>query len=129
MRPAVKWTIGTIYLSLIALTVYAANTKLLPETITSILFASPGADKVCHFLLVGGLAATVNWILNCRTIRLASLEIQLGTVICLALATLEEISQAWNPNRTADILDFTMNTLGILLIGPLARKLPNTKPA
>lgn len=128
MQRSVKWTIATVYLGFIAFTVYAANQRSLPTGITNFLFATPGIDKVCHFVLVGGLAVTINWLLNCRDIRIARLEIQLGTVICLIVATLEEISQAWNPNRTADIIDFSMNTLGILLLGPLARKLPQPRP-
>jgi len=129
MPTALKWTLCALYLSLIALIVHAANQQQLPGLVNEFLTRTPGADKACHFLLVGGTAAAVNWLLNCRTIPLAGREIQLGTLLCLLLATLEELSQIWNPNRTADWMDFAMNTLGILLIGPLARRLPRSRPA
>lgn len=111
------------YFAFFVATVYAANTNRLFAPISVWLHATPGADKICHFLLVGTLAIAGNWFLNCRPIG----PLQLGTVICLTLATLEEFSQLWIPSRSFDLLDLAMNTLGILLLGPLAKKLPVSK--
>ena len=118
-----KLVIITLYLAFIVVTVYAANTQRMFLPILTWIHQAPGSDKVCHFLLAGGLAVAVNWLLNCRSLGI----IQLGTVICLVLATLEECSQIWIPNRNFDLWDLTMNTLGILLFGPFAKKLPIAK--
>lgn len=121
-----KLILVSVYFAFIVAAIYAANTQQMFAPISSWLHRTPGADKLCYFLLVGALAVAVNWLLNCRTIDLPRGSIQLGTLICLAFATLEESSQIWIPSRNFDLLDLTMNTLGILVLGPLARKLPVT---
>lgn len=115
-----KLILISAYLAFIIAVVYLANTHRLLAPFLSWLNRTPGADKICHFVLAGGLALAVNWFLNCRPLG----PTQLGTAICLVFAAVEETSQIWNPVRTFDLGDMAMNSLGILLIGPFAKKLP-----
>ena len=110
------------YLVFIVAVVYSANSQQWLAPLFSWLHRTPGGDKICHFLLAGGFAVAVNWLLHCHSLG----SLQLGTVICLIFATLEECSQIWIPSRSFDLGDMAMNTLGILLFGPLARRLPST---
>ena len=79
----------------------------------------PGLDKLCHFLLVGGLALMVNWALGGRQIVLGGGGWGGGTVLVALLATVEEASQAFVPVRTCSWWDLGANYAGILLLGPL----------
>lgn len=116
-----KLLIGTLYTIFLGVIIYAANSSSLYPTLLKWVHATPGADKAGHFVLVGTLAFLVNWILSCRTISVAGRRVFLGSVICFVLFTGEEISQIWIPSRTFDFFDFLANTLGILLIGSLAK--------
>lgn len=118
-----KLILISAYLVFIVVVVYLANTRQLFAPFFSWLHRTPGADKICHFILAGGFAVAVNWLLKCRPLG----PTQLGTVLCLIFATLEEISQIWIPVRSFDLMDMAMNTLGILLIGPFAKKLPTQR--
>jgi VanZ family protein len=40
---------------------------------------------------------------------------QLGAMIVLTFAGVEEISQYWLPSRTCDIFDFVADTVGVTL--------------
>jgi len=118
-----KVAVVAMYTIFIGSIIYAANSNSLYPTLLEWVRATPGMDKLGHFVLVGTLAFLVNWILSCRTISVAGRRLFLGSIICFALFTAEEISQIWIPSRTFDLFDFLANTLGILLIGSLAKML------
>lgn len=122
----VKYALGILYAGFIIAIIYAANHNALFQGLLDWVRATPGMDKVGHFVLVGTLAFLVNWMLNCRTMPIAGRPFYLGSAGCFALFTMEEISQIWIPTRTFDFFDFLCNTLGILIIGSLAKFLPRT---
>lgn len=84
---------------------------------------TPGADKVGHFMLMGGLAFVVNAALGCKLFPWRGRTWLLGSVIVGVIVTVEEFSQIWIPSRTFDLLDLTSDFLGIFILGRLARKL------
>lgn len=82
----------------------------------------PGADKIGHFLLMGGFAFTLNLALGLRQFTLAQRRWLWGSLIVAVIVSLEELSQAWVPSRTFDLVDLTFDFLGILFFGWLAKK-------
>jgi VanZ family protein len=81
----------------------------------------PFGDKIGHFLLMGVFSLVVNLILNARTIRIWKLNCLLGSLIVLAIVTLEEISQIFIGGRTFDLGDLAANAAGIIIFGEIAR--------
>ena len=81
----------------------------------------PFGDKIGHFCLMGMLSFLVNSALNVRTIRFWTLNYLLGSLIVLAIVTLEEISQIFISGRSFDFGDLTFDFLGIFVFGELAR--------
>ncbi len=82
----------------------------------------PGADKIGHFLLMGGFAFTLNLALGLRQFTFAQRRWLWGSAIVAVIVSLEELSQAWVPSRTFDLVDLTFDFLGILFFGWLAKK-------
>lgn len=80
----------------------------------------PGGDKLAHFILLGGMAFTLNVCFQCRRIRVYGWQFLWGSLLVFWVATLEEASQIWISSRTFDLVDWLANTMGILLLGPLA---------
>ncbi len=81
----------------------------------------PYGDKLGHFLLMGGFSFLLNMVLSARTFRLWKFRYLLGSVIVLAVVTLEELSQMFVAGRTFDWSDLVFDFLGIFLFGELAR--------
>ena len=75
----------------------------------------PYGDKIMHGLLYGVMAWLLNYGLNFKTRRLFGFSVQLGAVIVLSFAGIEEITQYWIPSRTFDIMDFLADTVGVIL--------------
>ena len=118
-RRVVRIVLASVYTAAVALIVFAANRGQLGG-LPGALHVAPGADKFCHLLLVGGLAFAINLAADCRPWRLGGRAWLPGTVICLPLSVVEELTQIAIPSRNFDPLDMLMNVLGVLLIGPLA---------
>ena len=94
--------------------------------------AIPGADKVGHFVLMGGLAFVVNLAFGLRTFMALKRPWLWGSAIVALLVLLEEISQLWVPSRTFDLGDLAFDFLGILFFGWLVKKValcPETTPS
>lgn len=83
--------------------------------------AHGGSDKFGHFLLLGGLALTLNYALL-RLFRIGPVRLHLGGLIIGVLITLEEISQLWIPHRQFDLGDLAANYAGIAFADWLARR-------
>lgn len=75
----------------------------------------PYGDKLMHGLLYGLMALLLNYGLNFKSYKLLGFHIQLGAIMVLTFAGLEEISQYWLPSRTCDVVDFVADTVGVIL--------------
>ncbi|QBY04109.1 trypsin [Thalassotalea sp. HSM 43] len=74
----------------------------------------PFGDKVGHFMLFGGMAMLTNFALRFRHVSKSSL-LQFGSLLVLALSTMEEFSQIFISTRTFSFYDLAANFLGISL--------------
>jgi len=70
----------------------------------------PYGDKLMHGLLYGVMAFFLNYGLNYKTFK----SFQLGAIVVLLFATIEEISQYWIPSRTFDLGDLLADFIGVL---------------
>jgi len=86
----------------------------------------PYGDKICHALLYGVMALLLNYGLGFRYIQYNHISvgcctittpfyIQLGSIIVLTFATLEECSQYYIPSRTFDLWDLGADFIGVVL--------------
>jgi hypothetical protein len=91
-----------------------------PFSIGSI--AIRGGDKAGHFVLLGGLAFTLNRALGGRSTRMGPIAVQLGGLLVALAITREEFSQMWIPSRTFDWGDLAANYAGIACADWLARR-------
>ena len=81
----------------------------------------PFGDKISHFLLMGMFSFVVNLALGAKTVRIWKLSYLLGSLIVLAIVTVEEVSQIFVRGRTFDVFDLLADTAGILFFGEIAR--------
>ncbi|HHS93530.1 MAG TPA: trypsin [Campylobacterales bacterium] len=75
----------------------------------------PNSDKLMHGLLYGVMALLLNYGLNFKSKKVFGFNMQVGALIVLTFAGLEEITQYWLPSRTCDIFDFVADTVGVTL--------------
>ena len=75
----------------------------------------PYGDKLAHASLYGVMALLLNYGLNFKSKKIFGFNMQLGAIIVLTFAGLEEITQYWLPSRTCDIFDFVADTVGVSL--------------
>ena len=75
----------------------------------------PYGDKVMHGFLYGTMALLLNYGLNYKSHKII-FNLQLGAVIVLLFATIEEITQYWLPSRTFDLVDLLADFIGVILI-------------
>jgi len=131
MSPAstvrLRWFAG-LYALIIGVIVWLANDGGFAHTFRW-WRSIPGADKLGHFLLMGGFAFTLNLALGLRQFTFARRSWLWGSLIVAVIVSLEELSQAWVPSRTFDLLDLTFDFLGILFFGWLAKKTVQPSPA
>ena len=79
----------------------------------------PYGDKLGHFFLFGILALLLNIALRFKRFKLWQ-KLPLGTVLVSLFVILEELSQAFFPNRTLDITDLLADGLGILVFSGIS---------
>ncbi|RUM68020.1 MAG: trypsin [Sulfurovum sp.] len=72
-------------------------------------------DKIMHGLLYGIMALLLNYGLNFKSKKIFGFNLQVGAMIVLTFAGLEEITQYWLPSRTCDFFDFVADTVGVIL--------------
>jgi len=75
----------------------------------------PYGDKLMHGLLYGVMALLLNYGLTFKSYKLLGFQLQVGAIIVLVFATLEEISQYWLPSRTFDLVDLLADFVGVIL--------------
>ncbi|CAA6826019.1 MAG: Trypsin [uncultured Sulfurovum sp.] len=75
----------------------------------------PYGDKLMHTLLYGVMALLLNYGLNFKSKKIFGFNLQIGALIVLTFAGLEELSQYWLPSRTCDVVDFVADVVGVVL--------------
>lgn len=75
----------------------------------------PYGDKWGHFLLFGMMALLLNVALRYRIWRVGGWSLQVGSLLVIAFAWIEELSQLAFPNRTCDLTDALADLFGVLL--------------
>ena len=75
----------------------------------------PYGDKIMHGLLYGVMALLLNYGLDFKSVKAFGFNMQVGAIIVLTFAGLEEITQYWLPSRTCDIWDFVADMVGVIL--------------
>ena len=83
--------------------------------ILTFLKSFPHGDKVGHFFGFGLLSLLLNYGLGFKSHKILGFNMQVGALIVLTFAGIEEISQYWFPSRTCDIWDFVVDTMGAVL--------------
>ncbi len=85
--------------------------------------STPNGDKICHFLLFGALAFFVHRALDFRTWLVCGWRVPVGPLLVLTLATFEELSQGFFPQRTLDFVDWLSDLFGIASFSWLSHRL------
>ena len=67
-----------------------------------------------HGLLYGVMALLLNYGLGFKSHKIVGISMQVGALIVLVFAGLEEISQYWIPSRTFDFSDFFADVVGVV---------------
>jgi len=94
--------------------IYMANTA--PHSDFFVFLKSvPYSDKIAHAVLFGVMAMLLNYSLKFRSVSFWKFNLQLGAILVLSFAGLEELTQAFNPNRTFDLYDFIADAVGVTL--------------
>jgi hypothetical protein len=75
----------------------------------------PYGDKVAHVLLYGCLALLLNLLLKRKVLIVKSINFQLGSLLVLGFAALEELSQGFFATRNLDAWDLFADVLGVYL--------------
>ena len=75
----------------------------------------PYGDKIAHALLYGVMALLLNFGLGFKTKQFLGLNIQLGSILVLLFAGVEELSQYFFPSRILDMYDFIADFVGVFL--------------
>jgi len=84
----------------------------------------PYGDKLGHIWLYGGLALLLNLLLKRRVVRINSVRLQLGSVLVLGFAVIEELSQGFFATRSMDGWDLLADLLGVHIAAFLATHKP-----
>ena len=82
----------------------------------------PGIDKAIHFFLVGGLSWVLIFAFNAKRLFLWESSLFVGTIVTIALVTLEESSQLLIDARRFELLDLLADYLGILVAEIVTRR-------
>lgn len=112
--------VTAIYIFILAVIVVLADfsgTQYLLDFVGDI----PFGDKIGHFLLMGTFSFLLNLALQARTLQFWKINFLLGSLIVLALVTLEEFSQIFVGGRSFDLTDLIFDYAGIFVFGEAAR--------
>lgn len=75
----------------------------------------PYGDKLMHALLYGLMALFLNYGLKFKTYTVLGFQMQIGAILVLLFATIEEYSQYYIPSRTFDSGDLIADFIGVIL--------------
>ena len=101
-----------LYCIFIVTVLLVADLGLMPN-ISALLHGYSGLDKVGHFILVGILAWLFNSAFRLGQLNLGGLRIFIGTIVVVAVVTLEEVAQLWIYTRRFELIDLLAGYLGI----------------
>jgi VanZ family protein len=108
-----------LFVIVLILIVIAANLGLAPS-LFAFLTHIPYGDKVGHFVLMGTLSLLVNLSLRADRVQIGPLVPLKGSLIVLAIVTVEEFSQLFLRFRGFSLIDLGFDYAGILACGKLA---------
>ncbi len=117
--PAGIKIITVIYIFILAGIIVLADLR--ETNYFSFLKLLPLGDKIGHFCLMGMFSFLVNLTLRAKAVRVSKLNYLAGSLIVLAIVTLEEFSQIFIGGRTFDLIDLLFDFAGIFLFGEIAR--------
>lgn len=98
--------------------IYDADSKT-PNILIQYASQIPFGDKFGHIILYGLLAFLLNYALNFKKVRRLGFELQVGALLVLAFAFLEEGTQFFLPTRTFSLADALCNVIGVVLFSYL----------
>jgi len=81
----------------------------------------PYGDKVGHIWLYGCLALLLNLLLKRKVVMVKSIQVQLGSILVLGFAVLEELSQGFFATRSLDGWDLVGDVLGVYIAAFLVK--------
>jgi len=120
-----KW-LTIIFVVILIIIVIAANLGLVPSFF-SFVYLLPGGDKAGHFILMGLLSFLINSIMRASRVKVFSLDLLKGSLIVIAIVTIEEFSQLFLKFRAFSIIDLFFDYTGIIIFGYFAAYLVNRK--
>jgi VanZ family protein len=120
-----KWLALLFVLFMLAV-ILLADLGAIPEPI-KMIYRFPNGDRVGHFVLYGILTFLIDSAFP-REVKMARMNLQLGSLVIAILAALEEFSQIFLTLRTADLIDLTFSLLGIACADWLVRLLRRQRP-
>ena len=82
--------------------------------------AIPLGDKLGHFMLYGILSFLMNRAISFRHFKKHGLSWQMGSLAVFSFALVEELSQFYFPDRTADVMDLLADAAGIVFFTRLS---------
>lgn len=118
MKTVGKWLVAFGFFAFILWVILLANRGEVGQWF-GFIRTLPYGDKLGHAVLFGGLALLFNWALAWRSLDSGG-WLQWGTGLVATFALFEELSQAWNPNRTLDWWDLMADGVGFLVATLLA---------
>lgn len=112
-----RWIGTVLWLSAVGVIIYLADSSR-TNAVFRFIQNHRGMDKLGHFVLIGGLAGLLEYSLRGRLWR----GLPLGSLLVAVGCTVEELTQAFIPSRSFDLLDLAANFAGICFFGWVVRR-------
>ena len=125
-----KKVIAGLFFVFICGVIYLANTSQLDQAyayigVDHLVKLLPVKDKFGHFFLYGFLAFLFNMGLNYKSFSWKENTFQLGALLVLSFAIIEEFTQLAIPAREFDFVDILADVLGIFLFSKFSLQVKN----
>ncbi|MBK1986419.1 VanZ family protein [Sphaerospermopsis aphanizomenoides BCCUSP55] len=112
-----------IYLGILLSIFISAYLRIMPTELA--IFAH--YDTIMHFFLLGIAAFFSHQALKKRKFKIFNITLPLAPLIVIFFCVIDEIIQSFVPYRSADIIDFTADVLGIIVFTWVAEKIPDER--
>ncbi|HVY46102.1 MAG TPA: VanZ family protein [Minicystis sp.] len=106
------------WLALVVAVSIGAYAGALPTSLPAV----PGADKVGHFFLIGGLVFFLDAALARRDVGRRGVRVPLAAVLVLVPAAIEEYLQRLSPRRSSSFGDYAADVAGVAALTWLSRR-------
>jgi VanZ family protein len=113
-----KW-VTIVFIVFLILIVIIANLGLGPSFFPFV-YRIPGGDKLGHFFLMGILSFLLNSVLKTRKFQIFAINFLVGSLIVMAIVTIEEFSQKFLEFRAFSIIDLLFDYTGIIVFGRIS---------